>query len=162
MHGQRFAKMDPTTEACVCMSTLIIGWSPPPFLTPGKPSCSCTDREVFLDLRRGHSISLLQQVSASATSFVLGVCAWEKPSILLHLMNTSSPAGASSISFLRERGDSTSYDEASVSPWVCLWTGNLLCLHVFLPLEGDSTARVGWSWGFPFPGESGSVQTPAG
>ena len=28
---QFFAKMDPTTEVCGCMSTLIVGWHPLPF-----------------------------------------------------------------------------------------------------------------------------------
>lgn len=35
---QLFAKMDPTTEVCECMPTLIMGVAPPPFLTPKKPS----------------------------------------------------------------------------------------------------------------------------
>ena len=49
-----------------------------PFSAPKEPSCACADREVFLDLRRGHLISLLQQSSASDTSFVLGVYGWEQ------------------------------------------------------------------------------------
>ena len=71
------------------MSTLIMGWCPLPFLTPKEPSCACADREVFLDLRSGHLISFLQQSSASATSFVLGVSGWKQTSVLLHLTNTS-------------------------------------------------------------------------
>ena len=73
MRAQLFAKMDSTAEDCGCMSTLIVGGAPPPFLTPKEPSCACADREVFLDLRPGHLISLLQQNSALATNFVLGV-----------------------------------------------------------------------------------------
>ena len=70
--AQLSAKMDSTTETCGCMSTPIMEWDPH-FLTRKKPSCACADREVFLDLRGGHLILLLQQISAPATSFVLGV-----------------------------------------------------------------------------------------
>ena len=35
MHVQLFAKMDPTAEACVFMSTLIMGCGPHPFWPPG-------------------------------------------------------------------------------------------------------------------------------
>ena len=45
----------------------------PSLLTPQEPSCMCADREVFLDPRSGHLISLLLQSSVSVTSFVLGV-----------------------------------------------------------------------------------------
>ena len=51
---------------------------PPPFLTSKEPSCAYADREAFLGLRIGHLISLLQQSSASATCFVLGVSGWEQ------------------------------------------------------------------------------------
>ena len=44
----------------------------PPSFDPQGASCACADREVFLDLKSGRLISLLQQSSASATSFVLG------------------------------------------------------------------------------------------
>ena len=44
----------------------------PPFLTSKEPACACADREVLLDLKSGHLISLLLQSSASAISFVLG------------------------------------------------------------------------------------------
>ena len=71
------AKMDSTTVACGCMSTPIMELGSP-FLTRKKPSCPCADREVFLDLKGGHLISLLLQSSASATSFVLGVSGWEQ------------------------------------------------------------------------------------
>ena len=74
---QLSAKMDSTTAACGCMSTPIMELGPP-FLTRKKPSCPCADREVFLDLKGGHLISLLLQSSASATSFVLGVSGWEQ------------------------------------------------------------------------------------
>ena len=68
------------------------GVVPPPFLTPKEASCACADREVFLDLRSGHLISLPQQSSAPATNFVLGVSRENKASILLHSTNTSCPA----------------------------------------------------------------------
>ena len=51
--------------------------SPPPFLTPKEPSYTGTYREVFLDLRSGRLISLLQQSSAPATSSILRVSGWE-------------------------------------------------------------------------------------
>ena len=41
-------------------------------------SCTCADREVLLDLRSVCLVSLLQQSSASATSFVLGVSGWDQ------------------------------------------------------------------------------------
>ena len=49
-----------------------------PFLTPKQPSCTCTYREVFLDLRSERLISLLQQSSAPATSSILRVSGWEQ------------------------------------------------------------------------------------
>ena len=65
-------------------------WSePPPFSALKKPSRAHADREVFLDLRTWYLTSSLQQSSAFATSFVLGVCGWEKASVLLHLTNTT-------------------------------------------------------------------------
>ena len=67
-----FAKMDPTTEACGNMSTLTMGWCPLPFDLQGAFLHMCR-REVFLDLKSRHLISLLQQSSASSTSFVFGV-----------------------------------------------------------------------------------------
>ena len=45
----------------------------PGLLTTKESSCVCADREVLLDLRIGPLVSLLQQRSASAISFVLGV-----------------------------------------------------------------------------------------
>ena len=77
MPVQLFAKMDPTTEACGNMSTLTMGWCPLPFDLQGAFLHSCR-RKVFLDLRSRHLISLLQQSSASATSFVLGMSGWKK------------------------------------------------------------------------------------
>ena len=44
--AQFFSKMDPTAEANGCTYTL-------PISTPKKPSCTCVDREEFLDLRSG-------------------------------------------------------------------------------------------------------------
>ena len=72
MCAQLFSKMDPTTEAYGYMSTLIMGRGPSLF-DPQVIFSACADRKVFLDLRSGHFISLLQQSSASATSFDLGV-----------------------------------------------------------------------------------------
>ena len=48
MCAQLFAKMDSNTEDCRSMSTLLMGWCPPPFLTSKEPSCTCADREVSL------------------------------------------------------------------------------------------------------------------
>ena len=42
----------------VCIHTYY-GLGSPPFLTLKKPSCTCADREVFFDFRRGHFVSLL-------------------------------------------------------------------------------------------------------
>ena len=70
-----FSKMDPTAEAYGYMSTLIMGRGPSLF-DPQVTFSACADRKVFLDLRSGHFISLLQQSSASATSFDLGVSGW--------------------------------------------------------------------------------------
>ena len=84
--------MYPSIEACGCISTLM-GWGPFPVQPQRRLPEQCADREVFLDLRSGHLISLLQQSSASATSFVLGgVSGWEQTSVLLHLTNTSCPS----------------------------------------------------------------------
>ena len=79
MHAELFAKMDSTTETCRGFVHTCYGVVPPPFLTPKEPSCTCADREVFLDFRSGPLFSLLQQSSASATSFLLGL-AWRKQS----------------------------------------------------------------------------------
>ena len=77
MRAWRFAKTDPTEKASGCMSTLIVGQESP-----------LSDlQEAFLRICRqgslpgppsGHLISLLQQSSASAGSFVLGVSGWEQ------------------------------------------------------------------------------------
>ena len=67
--AQLFAKMDSTTETCRGFVHTYYGVALPPFLTPKEPYCTCADREVFLDLRRGPFISLFQHSSAS----VLGV-----------------------------------------------------------------------------------------
>ena len=72
MHVQVFAKTNPTAHAYCCMSTLITGWRPPPFLIPKKPFSSCAYREVFLDPRRGHLISQQQ----SSVSFCHNLCPW--------------------------------------------------------------------------------------
>ena len=71
-HTQLFAKIDPITDLWVHVHTYF-GVGPPPFSIPKEPPCTCTDMEVFLDLRSGHFISLLQQKSASASRFVLGI-----------------------------------------------------------------------------------------
>ena len=52
------------------------GVGPPPFLTLKKPSCACADREVFLDLRSGHLISLAEL--SFCHSFVLGMSGWDQ------------------------------------------------------------------------------------
>ena len=72
MCGQLLTKMDPTPEACGCMSTLIMGWAPSLFGHQG--GFLPLYREVFFDLRSGPLISLLPQTSPSATRFALGVC----------------------------------------------------------------------------------------
>ena len=73
MHEQLFSKMDSSAEDYgAALASHIMGWCPL-LLTSKEPFCACADREVFLDLRSGHLISFLQQSSASATSFVLGV-----------------------------------------------------------------------------------------
>ena len=53
------------------------GMEPLPFWPPRNFSVH-VQREVFLDLRSGHLISLLQQSSASATNFVLAESGWEQ------------------------------------------------------------------------------------
>ena len=55
------------------------------FLTLKESSCSCAHREVFLDLSSRHLLSLLQQSSASVTSFVLGSLCENKALVLLYL-----------------------------------------------------------------------------
>ena len=80
-HAQHFPKMDSAAEGSgdiIVMGYTYYGVVSPPFLTPKEPPCACADGEVFLDLRSGHLISLLQQSSASTTSFVLGVSGWEQ------------------------------------------------------------------------------------
>ena len=70
--GTTFAKIYPLTEACGCMSTFIMRWGPSLFGHQGP--VLPLYRAVFFDLRSGPLISSLQQTSASATRFVLGVC----------------------------------------------------------------------------------------
>lgn len=62
--------MDPTAEASGCTSSLVMVGH---VVAPKEPAFTGTDREVLPDLKSGHLISSLQQRSASATSFVLGV-----------------------------------------------------------------------------------------
>ena len=76
MHAQHFANMIPLQKAVGIL--LLWGYTyygvvSSPFLTPKESPCAYAGREVFLDLRSGHLISLLQQSSASATGFVLGL-----------------------------------------------------------------------------------------
>jgi len=77
-----------------CLCNFLLRWIPPQrpvgicphLLWDGAPSLfdlqgaflHMCRRKVFLDLRSRHLISLLQQSSASATSFVLGMSGWKK------------------------------------------------------------------------------------
>lgn len=72
MHTQLSAETDPAAEAYGCRSTLITGWGPLPFRPPINLPAR-VQRDVSLDLKRGHLISLLQQSLASATSFAFGI-----------------------------------------------------------------------------------------
>ena len=90
---QLFSKLDPTAEVYGCMSTLIMGWSPSLFNCQEPFLHMC--RKVFLDLRRGCLISLLQQSSAFTTSFILGMSEWEQSLNFTSLdkYQVSSPEG---------------------------------------------------------------------
>ena len=68
---------------------------------PQEAFCACADRDFFLDLRSEHHISLLQQSSASASSFVLGVSGWEQNFSFTPLDNQSP--------VVQSRGPSVSY-----------------------------------------------------
>ena len=68
------------------------GVVPPPFLTPKEVSCACVDRGVFLDLRSGHLISLLQKSSALPLALSLERLGENKALVLLPVTNTSCPA----------------------------------------------------------------------
>ena len=63
-----------------------------PFLTSKEPSCACADREVLLDLKSGHLISLLFRAQLLPLALSLEYLGENKNSILLHLTNTSYPA----------------------------------------------------------------------
>ena len=54
------------------LTTFILGWCPPPFLTPPVFLCMFS-QGGFPDLRSGHLVSLLQQNPASAINFILRV-----------------------------------------------------------------------------------------
>ena len=77
MHAQLSAETDPTAEAYGRTSTLITGRGPLPFRPPRNLPAR-VQREVSLDLKRGHLISLLQQSLVSATNFALGIPEWEQ------------------------------------------------------------------------------------
>ena len=66
VHVHLFDKMDPISPVGACSHLL---WIPSLFDPQGAFLRMCRS-EVFLELRSGHLISLLQQSSASATSFV--------------------------------------------------------------------------------------------
>ena len=68
MCAHLFTKMD---SLQMLVGTCSHSWCPLPFDHQGVFLHLC--REVFLDLGIGPLVSLLQQRSASATSFVLGV-----------------------------------------------------------------------------------------
>ena len=112
--------MGPSTEACGHMSTLTMGWcllrfGPPrrrPRVQPRKPPL--TSGVFSLPF-----ISLPQQSSASATSFVLGVSGGKETSILLCLKNTSCPAQGGIC--LLPQNDLHLTEPASDAPLTCLW-----------------------------------------
>ena len=92
MHVHHFAKMNPTAEACGCMSTLIMGQCPLPSWPPrnlpahvqtGK--CPLTSGVVILSLY----FSRAQLLPPALSLECLGE---NKASIFLHLTNTSCPA----------------------------------------------------------------------
>ena len=139
MWAQLFAKIDCTVEACGCMSTLIVGWDPPPFVASKEPSCACTDREVFLDLRRRHLITLFQQSSASAISLRV----WVKTKLQFH-STWQTPA-------VQPRGSSISHLKSlrDMNPKNLYWEAegwrSMLCS--FLKLAWGSWTLPSWGHG---------------
>ena len=69
MPTQFFVKMDPSEQTCGYMPTLIMGWSPIPFWPPRSLPARVQKSSLTLGVL---VLSLLQQSSASVTSFVLG------------------------------------------------------------------------------------------
>ena len=104
-----FTKMD---SLQMLVGTCSHSWCPLPFDHQGVFLHLC--REVFLDLGIGPLVSLLQQRSASATSFVLGVSGWEQNCKFTPVDKTAAvqPRGLS-ISYLN--GIIVSYKEESKS-----------------------------------------------
>ena len=59
MHAQLFAKVKAPRRGLWVHIHTYYGVESPPFFIAKKPSCACADKEVSLDLRSGHLLSLL-------------------------------------------------------------------------------------------------------
>ena len=91
MRAQLFAKMDPTTEACGCMSTRIMGWRALPFRPPmslpeyvqaGKFSLTSGVGPLSIYLSRAQLLPLALSLECLGEN---------RASVSLHWTNTSCP-----------------------------------------------------------------------
>ena len=128
MHARLFSKMDPTPEACGCMSTLIMGWGGSPFLfwpsrrllahaQTGKSSLTSGVGTLSLCFSRAQLLPLALSLE----------CLGEKKAwILFHLTNTRCPAQRPTISCLNtvshiRKPDIHAYSERSyqiIDSWI--------------------------------------------
>ena len=121
-----FAKTDPTAEAYGYMYTLIMGWSHPSLFNPQKASCTCTDRDVFLDLRVGTLSLCFSRAQLLPLALSLECLGEKKAWILFHLTNTRCPAQRPTISCLNtvshiRKPDIHAYSERSyqiIDSWI--------------------------------------------
>ena len=87
-----FAKMDPTPEACGCMSTLIMGWRSLPFWPPRRLLVHGQTGESSLTSGVGALSLYFSRAQLLPLALSLECLGANKASILLHLTNTSCSA----------------------------------------------------------------------
>ena len=122
MHARLFSKMDPTPEACGCMSTLIMGWGGSPFLfwpsrrllahaQTGKSSLTSGVGTLSLCFSRAQLLPLALSLECLGEN---------KASVLLHLTNTTCLARGP-ICLLPRVLRRLFASFVTMSPWVIRW-----------------------------------------
>ena len=125
MHVQLFSKMDPTTEAYGCISTLIMSWDSLPFWSPR--SLPVLMQTESIPWPQGWAFYLLAIAELSFCHQLCPCSVWvrKKPWILLHLTNTRCSAQMSTFtsvamflsSVAAEKSDSSLKQTNEWLPW---------------------------------------------
>ena len=100
MCEQLFSKVDPTTEAYGCMSTLK-GWVPLPFQPPRSLPAHVQTGKSFLTSRAGTLSLWFSRAQLLPLALSLELLGKNKSSVLLHLTNTRCLAQRHIVSYLR-------------------------------------------------------------